>query len=231
MTCLVGLLLFALIGASASDFSSHAFFDAPILYTLDHFSVIGHGGFTVAWTAAAITWEDGTENMGGFKNYIDIIPISDIDEEAKFKDTPTTDADYVTLDGSHALNTGKYFKRVYVTPGTLKFTPENQGEIDGQSFRQKGAFFHPGASDAINAFARQVNNGNFIIILHEENGKRVQCGNVGHPARIKPSPDFGTKAADRKGFNFEFEADSFVAAPRYAGTIPLSETETEEAIS
>lgn len=229
MTLLIGLIVFSIAAAMVSQLDIGAFLQSPIAYLADHFNP--SGVLMATFSATPLTWSDGTENMGGFKNYIDIIPIADIDTEADLYATPTTDEEHVTIDGSHTLVSLKYWKRVYVTPGTLKYTPENQGEIDGQSFKQKGAFFHPGSSDAVNAFARQVNNGNFILLLHEENGQRIQVGSVGHPARLKPAPDFGMAAADRKGFTFEFEADGFVAAVRYKGTIPLSAVETEPAIS
>ncbi len=229
MSLCIGLILIAVVGATFSHIDISAFMQSPVNFLADNFNP---GGLVFAtFSATALTWSDGTENMGGFENYIDIIPISDIDTEAKLPANPVTDEDHVTIDGSHTLKSEKYWKRVYVTPNTLKYTPENQGEIDGQSFKQKGAFFHPGSSDAVNAFARQVNNGNFLLMLHEENGQRIQVGSVGHPARLKPSPDFGMAAADRKGFNFEFEADAFVPAVRYKGTIPLSALETEPAIS
>ena len=229
MTVLFTMLLFAVVGSMFVNTDAHAFINEPLKFIMDNGSG-AHLAFC-AFSAAPLTWADGSENMGGFRNYIFAIPISDITTEAALPGNPTTSAEHVTLVGNHTLANGKYFKKIYCTGGTVKYTPENQGEVDGQSFKQKGAFFFPGSGDDVNAFARQVNNGNFILILVEENGKRVQVGSKGHPARIKPAPDFGAAAADRKGFNFEFEADSFVAALRYNGTIPLSESESEEAIS
>jgi|GEM_PF-1301223 len=231
MTALFGLLLFATLGAVGSTVDIGAFMDAPILYFADNLSDSFVSMATMTFSASPLNWEDGTENMGGFRDYLYVIPISDITSEAELPANPTSDAEAVTLAGNHTLAAGKYFKKVYATPGTVGYTPENQGEVDGQSFKVKGSFLHPGSSDAVNALARFVNNGNFIIILVEEDGRRVQVGQKGHPARIKPAPNFGMAAADRKGFNFEFEADSFVAALRYNGEIPLSESDTEPAIS
>lgn len=229
MTGLFTMLLFAVVGSMFVNADAHAFINEPLKFIMDNGS--GAHLAVIAFSAAPLTWEDGSENMGGFRNYLYLIPISHIQTEATLPASPSTSAEMVTLSGSHTLVDGKYWKKVYATTGSVKYTPENQGEIDGQSFKQKGAFLFPGSGDDVNALARLVNNGNFILILVEENGKRVQVGSKGHPARIKPAPDFGAAAADRKGFNFEFEADSFVAALRYNGTIPLSETETEEAIS
>lgn len=229
MTALFGLIMFSVLGAMNVNLDLHSFVDSPILFVLDNLDPSGimYAGFS----AAPLTWEDGTENMGGFKDYLFIIPAIHIDTEAKLPSNPSTDADYVTLTGNHTLASLKYWKKIYATPGTVGYTPENQGEIDGQSFKIKGSFFFPGSGDGINAFARFINNGNFIIILVEETGRRVQVGQKGHPARIKPGPNFGTLAADRKGFTFEFEADSFVPALRYNGEIVLSSTETEPAQS
>lgn len=231
MLCLFSLLLFAVVGSMFANADMNALINDPFNFFANNLS---GGGIVLSaglFSAAPLTWEDGSENMGGFRNYLYIIPINDIQTEATLPTNPSTSADFVTLTGNHTLVATKYWKKVYATSGTVKFTPENQGEIDGQSFKQKGAFLFPGSGDDVNAFARQVNNGNFVIILVEENGRRVQVGSKGHPARIKPSPDFGAAAADRKGFNFEFEADSFVAALRYNGTISLSESDSEPAIS
>ena len=231
MTALFGLLLFATLGAVGSTVDIGAFMDAPILYFADNLSDSFVSMATMTFSASPLNWEDGTENMGGFRDYLYIIPASSIATEAALPANPANDAEAVTLAGNHTLASLKYFKKVYATPGTVGLSPENQGEIDGQSFKVKGSFFHPGSSDEVNAFARFVNNGNFILILVEEDGRRVQIGQKGHPARLKPAPNFGMAAADRKGFNFEFEADSFVTALRYNGSIPLSESETEPAIS
>lgn len=233
MTALFGLMLFATLGALCSTIDVAAFADAPITYLIDNLSSSGLSislaGMT--FSASPLNWDDGSENMGGFRDYLYLIPISHIATEATLSANPATDADAVTLSGDHTLVASKFWKKIYATPGTVGLTPENQGEIDGQSFKVKGSFLHPGSSDEVNALARFVNNGNFILILIEENGKRVQIGQKGHPARLKPAPNFGMGAADRKGFNFEFEADSFVAALRYNGAITLSEGEGEPAIS
>jgi len=231
MTCLFGLMLFATVGAAIPSIDIPALMAGPITYLADHSNPSGLIMSSVVFSATEMAWADGNENMGGFRNYLYIIPVSHISEFAELKTNPVTDADYVTLDGSHTLVALKYWKKVYATPGTIKCTPASQGEIDGQSFHPAGEFFFPGTGDDVNAFARIVNNGNFIIILVEENGKRVQIGYEGHPARIKPSVDLGQKPADLKGFKFEFQSDDKVAIRRYNGTIVLSEAETEPAIS
>lgn len=231
MNCLKVLMLFAIVGMIIPNVDASVFMASPINYLADHLSLKDTICYGFAFSATELAYDDSTENMGGFRNYLYIIPESQIEDFADLKTAPTTDADYVTLDGNHTLATGKYWKKVYATPGTVKCTPASQGEIDGQSFHPAGEFFYPGTGDGPNAFARMVNNGNFIIILVEEDGKRVQVGYKGHPARIKPSADLGQKAPDRKGFKYEFESDDIVAIRRYKGTIALSESETEAAIS
>lgn len=229
ITTLFTMLLFAAVGSMFVNADVHQLMADPINFVTQNFNPAGVSIAT--FSAAALLWEDGTENMGGFRNYLYLIPISHIATEAELVDNPTTDAEHVTLVGSHVLVAGKYWKKIYATPNTIKLTPEPQGEIDGQSFKPKGELFSPGSGDAVNALARQVNNGNFVLVLVEENGRRIQVGSKGHPARLKPSPDMGMAAADRKGFKFEFESDSYVAILRYNGEIVLSETETEPAIS
>lgn len=229
MTTLFTLLLFATVGSMFVNADVYQLALDPVNFLADNFNPAGVS--IAAFSAAALLWEDGTENMGGFRNYLYLIPVNHIATEAELVDNPTTDAEHVTLVGDHTLVASKYFKKIYATPNTVKLTPEPQGETDGQSFKPKGEFFFPGSGDGVNALARQVNNGNFVIILIEENGRRIQVGSKGHPARLKPAPDMGMAASDRKGFKFEFESDSFVAVLRYNGAIVLSESETEPAIS
>ncbi|HUW07827.1 MAG TPA: hypothetical protein VMW01_16395 [Williamwhitmania sp.] len=178
----------------------------------------------------AIEWPDGEENMGGLDNIIHFIPISWIGTEAKLVDNPTTDEEKCVITDTHTLAATKYWREVYCTEGTVKLTPENQGDIDSSSFRPKGEFTHPGNKTQAIAFSRDVNNTPCIVLFHD-NGVRFQVGTVARPARIKPSWDSGAKGSDHKGFKFAVEADSKVILTEYRGAIALSETETLPAVS
>lgn len=189
------------------------------------------GGTTaMAFGVGAIEWPDGEENMGGLDNRICFIPVSWIATEAKLKANPTTDEEKCVITDTHILAATKYWREVYATEGTVKLDPESQGEIDSNSFKNKGEFAHPGNKTAAIAFSRDVNNTGCIVMFFDD-GKRFQVGSVARPARIKPSFSTGAKGSDGKGFKFTVEADSKTILTEYRGAIALSETDTLPAIS
>ena len=122
-----------------------------------------------------------------------------------------------------ALKADKNFIRFYVTPRTFGGEAENQGEIDGKSFLQKGTFFYPGTREEAIAFARKINNARGILIGIDPNtGKRYQFGSREFPCHFKPKIDFGNEPTSRRGLTVEFEADNFMPTMIYPGSIPLS---------
>lgn len=157
-----------------------------------------------------LKWETGSENMGGFKNRLLFIPAASV---TAAPDLPTTIAaaeDLVTAEGSFTFSTeGDKPIFIYATDKTVKLDAENQGEVDGQSFVQKGEFFHPGSKADVAAFARQVNNTPGYLILEGPDGTQYMVGTPGLPCTIKPAFNGGAARSDRKGFMFTFEADSF----------------------
>jgi len=157
-----------------------------------------------------LKWETGSENMGGFKNRLLFIPAASV---TAAPDLPTTIAaaeDLVTAEGSFTFSTeGDKPIFIYATDKTVKLDAENQGEVDGQSFVQKGEFFHPGSKADVAAFARKVNNTPGYLILEGPDGTQYMVGTPGLPCTIKPAFNGGAARSDRKGFMFTFEADSF----------------------
>ena len=177
-----------------------------------------------AFNFDALDWPDGEDNMGGFTTQAFVCPISQIASFPALVDDPETAADKITLQGDFVCNDGASFKEVYITPETGKYDFANQGEIDGQSFHITGDFLHPGSKDENLAFARDVNNSGAVMIMIENNGKRVVIGTPNLPCRFKPKGSLGTAPKDRKGINYEFAADSFVPLYRYLGVIPLEDS-------
>lgn len=159
---------------------------------------------------APLKWAAGSENMGGFKNRLLFIPASSV---TAAPDLPTTIAaaeDLVTAEGSFTFSSeGDKPIFIYATDKTVKLDAENQGEVDGQSFVQKGEFFHPGSKADVAAFARKVNNTPGYLILEGPDGTQYMVGTPGLPCTIKPAFNGGAARSDRKGFLFTFEADSF----------------------
>lgn len=159
---------------------------------------------------APLKWPAGSENMGGYKNFILFIPA---DHVSAIPELPTeiTDAkDLVTATGSFVFKEeGGLPTYIYATDKSVDYNADNQGETDGQSFLQKGEFSHPGTQVDAAAFSRKVNNTSGYIIYEDTNGVQYMVGSKGHPATIKPSYVGGKQRTDKKGFIFTFEADSF----------------------
>ena len=188
---------------------------------LDGGSAIVAGGFAFA----SIDWEGG-DNIGGFTSEAFLGLYHEVDTFPSLPEDPQSDEDLVTLSGNYAMKEGKHFVRIYVTPRTFGMEAENQGEIDGKSFVQKGTFFYPGGREECVALARKLNNSRGILIGIDPNtGKRVQMGSREFPCHFSPKLNFGNEPTSRRGLTVEFEADGFVPALFYPGAIPLSEGE------
>lgn len=157
-----------------------------------------------------LKWACGSENMGGYKNRILFIPSCDITAVPELPAEITDAADLVTATGAFTFKAPATIPMfIYATDKTVKLDAENQGDTDGQSFVQKGEFFHPGSKAEVAAFARKVNNTPGYLVLEDANGVQYLIGSKGMPANIKPAFSGGGDRTDRKGFQFTFEADSF----------------------
>jgi hypothetical protein len=98
-----------------------------------------------------------------------------------------------------------------------------QGDTGGKSYAPKGEFFIPGIEPQSMGLARLLNNKFGVVVLPDADGKhRIWVGTGSLPCEFKPSGDSGAKAADVKGFKFEFSTDSFAPGWIYEGPIPLS---------
>ncbi len=157
-----------------------------------------------------LKWPCGSENMGGYKNRLLFIPACSVTATPELTDPVTTVADLVTATGAFTFKeSGDKPLFIYATDKTVKMDAENQGETDGQSFRQFGEFFHPGSKVENAAFARKVNNTAGYLILEDPDGTQYMVGSPGLPCTIKPAFTGGAARTDRKGFMYTFEADSF----------------------
>jgi hypothetical protein len=171
---------------------------------------------------ADIDW-DGGDNMGGFTAQAYLGIYNEIDTWPTLAASPSTDEELVSLTGTYTCDEGKSFYQIYVTPRTFGGEAENQGEIDGKSFLQKGEFFYPGTKKEALALARKLNNNRGIIIGVDPNtGNRIQFGSKEFPLFFSPKIMFGKTATDRRGITVEFECDHTHAALIYNQAIPLS---------
>jgi len=208
-----------LIGLAFLVFSVTQFFTGPSLGVTD----LVAPGLAMAFTFGDLDWEDEPENMGGLTSEMYIGLSGHIATWPTLVSNPTTDEQAVTLQGTFVMAANKHFIKVYSTPDTAKLEPENQGETDGQSFRQKGELFYPGTRKEAIAFARKINNARGCIIgIDPNSGERYVVGSKDKPVYFKPSISTGGAAADRRGVKLEFSSDSFLPFAFYDGAIPLS---------
>lgn len=159
-----------------------------------------------------LNWPCGTENMGGYKNRLLFIPACSVSAvpELPAIDATSTAANLVTAEGAFTFkDTADTPILIYATDKTVQLDAENQGEIDGQSFRQFGQFIHPGSKPEAAAFSRKVNNTPGYLIVEDPNGVQYMVGSKGLPCTIKPAFAGGAARTDRRAFTFTFEADSF----------------------
>ena len=159
---------------------------------------------------APLKWPAGSENMGGYKNFILFIPADHVSAIPELPIEITDSDDLVTATGSFEFKEeGGVPTYIYATDKSVDYNAENQGEVDGQSFIQKGEFAHPGTQAQAGAFSRRVNNTPGYVIVEDVDGVQYMCGSKGLPAYIKPAFTGGKARTDKKGFIFTFEADSF----------------------
>jgi hypothetical protein len=169
-----------------------------------------------------LQWNDSLENMGGLTSVAYFAPIQDIETFPTLSSNPVTDDDLVTLSGNFAMKEGKSFIQVYMTPEMASLKASNQGETDGQSFKNEGEFFYPGTKNDCRAFARKVNNTRGVLIMIDPDGDRIVIGTDKFPCYFKPTVDWGKAAADRKGMTVAYYQNHFAPGLGYNGTIPLS---------
>ena len=159
-----------------------------------------------------ITYGCGQDNMGGYKAHVLFIPMCAVSVVPTLPEITdqSTDADYVTASGAFTFIDAATAKPKFIacTDKTVKYTSENQGEIEGQCFKQSGEFFRAGSLLDADVFARQVNNTPGYLVLEDMDGKQILVGQPGMPCYVKPSYDGGMARSDRRGYKFTFEADS-----------------------
>lgn len=177
-----------------------------------------------------LNWPCGSENMGGYKNRLLFIPACGVKTVPELPEEVIDVADLVTAEGAFTFTKAETKPMfIYATDKTVQYDAENQGEIDGQSFRQFGSFFHPGTKVENAAFARAVNNTPGYLVLEGTDGVQYLVGAKGLPCRIKPSLTGGAQRTDRRGFSYEFEADSKCALVVLGTPIDIDELENPTA--
>ncbi len=184
----------------------------------------GSKSLAMAFAFGDLTFDDQSENMGGFASTVYIAIDRDISVWPSQTVNPSTDEECVALNGNFTMETDKKFIEVYGTPDTVGVTAETQGERDAKSFKIKGELLYPSTRTAAKAMARKINNAHGVVIVVDPNtGKREMYGSDLLPVTFSASVNYGKAPADRRGVTIMWECDSFVPSWEYNGTIPLSE--------
>lgn len=179
---------------------------------------------------APLKWDCGSENMGGYKNRVLFIPDCAVSAVPTLPSNIEDIEDLVTAEGAFTFKkSGDTPVFIYATDKTVKLDAENQGETDGQSFRQFGEFFHPGAGVGVAAFSRKVNNTPGYLVIEGVDGTQYLVGSKGLPCTIKPAYSGGGERTERRGTLFTFEADSFAPFVVLGTPLDIDDIENPEA--
>lgn len=161
-----------------------------------------------------LTFEEGTDNMGGLIGEIYVAKASDVKEI-------TVAADGVTATGI-VMEAGKTMNSIYFTRDTAKVEDTEVGERDGGSFESTLEWFTPGTSTQLLSMKKNFNNGGFIFIATDANGVQRVVGTKLYPAyREAGSVTTGGNPTERRGGTFRFKAASTAPAYAFTGVIPL----------
>jgi hypothetical protein len=164
------------------------------------------------------------KNMGGIPSKVYFADKEDI---AVFPTLPSNPADLdeiAVLTGDFQMKPGKKFHELYVTVDTSGLANEDQGEVDGMSFKPVLNIFHPGLGKEIQGFVSYTNNRDMVFVAPDAEGVLRVVGSDLYPARKQAGDgaNTGQAAADRKGVNLQFFSYGNTPAPIYEGTIPLT---------
>lgn len=166
---------------------------------------------------APLKWPMGRNNMGGFKGFLMFVPA---DAPTAVPTVPewseaTDNDDLVTAAGTFAFPAEGTVKKpiyLYSTDATVGYNVEDQGEVDGKSYRQTLTAFFPGNMKEAHAFAALVKNTPGYYVFEDSDGQQMIIGQPGIPAATSVAFAGGQARADRRGHTFTITADSNYSA-------------------
>lgn len=163
-------------------------------------------------------------NIGGNEQTIYIGISSDVATWATLPASPTDLDDVAVLENTFAFNVGKKFFTFYTTDESVELLNEEQGEVDGMSYKHIVNFFLPGAAKRLLGFLTKANNEQFVIIVKDTQGRYRVIGSEMFPARKQAGGGItsGKVTGDRKGSDLSFYSYGNTPAPIYEGTIPVT---------
>lgn len=164
------------------------------------------------------------KNMGGTQKTFYYALAADVDTWPNLPAAATDLDDANVLEGNFAMLSGKKFFSGYLTLDTGEVVDEDQGEVDGMSYKHIFNLFHPGMKARLLGFMTKTNNTELVFIVPDAEGLYRVVGSEQYPASRQAGEGgtTGKVAADRKGAGLSFYSYGNGPAPIYGGTIPLT---------
>lgn len=129
---------------------------------------------------------------------------------------------YAEYDGNFELQQGRWWNRLYTTPGKGRISHDYIGEIDCKVPVNKASLSYPKITNEIRAFAKFASNGDFVFCVKHD-GRYYIIGNKDCRATVAPNGDSGDATGSAKGITVEIQCADTTPLPTYTGSIILSE--------
>lgn len=171
-----------------------------------------------------LLWQDGQNNMGGIQSPVYYALHSEV---TNWPTLPAASADMTQaakLSGDFQFQSGAGFRSLYTTLDTGVLRSEEQGEIDGVSYRLALELHYPGNQADALGFLAKVKNSNLVFVVYDAEGIARVVGSDAFPAKRDPGVNpstTGQATADRKGNTIGFFSYANTPAPIYEGAVPL----------
>lgn len=170
---------------------------------------LGYNSFTVQ----DVEWQAGKKNMGGTAGKIYGTPLENVES------IPEPDSQGI-IRRNIQLKPFAKLTTIYHTQGTGEVRFEGQGERDGGSFKNTLEWNTPGNEPDNMSLAANSINGTWIFFAKDTDKRLNIIGSLDFGAyRETLNGKTGKAAADKKGIDYGFAADSPTPPLRYAGEI------------
>lgn len=160
---------------------------------------------------AALKWNIGQNNMGGYKGRLLFVPFDAPTSVPVIPDNPASNEELITATGSFVFSAEGTYKQpiyLYSTKGMVSYKAEMQGETDGHSFKQTLEFFFPGNTPGMHAFNTMVKNTPGYFVFEDSDGLQFLMGKPGLYADVSSSFNGGKSAADQRGTTYTATCDA-----------------------
>lgn len=166
--------------------------------------------------------EQDENNMGGLPNEIYVAKAEDVVTWPTLPNLTGTQEQQAVATGDFVLASGKAFKKIRVTLDTGALTSEEQGEIDGVSYKHMVKVFKSGLHASDLGFLSITKNTGLVFVVPDANGTKFLVGSQKFPARRQTGGNSGTGegTTGRRGSEVTFFSYGNTPAPIYNGFIP-----------